>query len=130
MKLSAGYYWLPRIMVILAIFIIGFFALDSFSPDQTFWHNIGSFLMNLIPAYILIIILIIAWKWELAGGIILTLTGIACSILVFIMNFKRTHSVSISLVVVLIVCVPIFVSGILFIIHHFSKKKEISLEKS
>lgn len=116
MKSFSVLYWLPRILVIIAIFVIGLFALDSFSPENTFWHNVGSFLMNLIPSYILILILIIAWKWERAGGIILTIIGLVCSVLVFDMNFRRNHSVLASLVVVLIICIPSLAAGILFLI--------------
>ena len=121
MKSYGVLYWLPRILIILAIFIVGLFALDSFSPGHTFWQNLVSFLMNLIPAFILIIILIIAWKWERAGGIILTILGIVFSILVFNLNFRRNHSVSASLLIVLIVCIPTLVAGILFLISGWKK---------
>jgi hypothetical protein len=71
--------------------------------------------MNLIPAFVLLIILIIAWKWEKAGGIILTILGLVFCVIVFNMNYRRTHSVLISLQVILIICIPTVVAGILFL---------------
>jgi hypothetical protein len=71
--------------------------------------------MNIIPAFVLMLVLFIAWKWERAGGIILTILGIVLSVLVFNLNFRRNHSVLASLVIVLIVCIPSLVAGILFL---------------
>ena len=121
MKSSGLLYWLPRILVILTIFIVGLFSLDSFSPDQSLWHNLGSFLMNLLPAFVLAIILIVAWKWERVGGIILTILGIVFTVLVFNLNFRRNHSVLASLLIVLIICIPSLVAGILFLISGWKK---------
>ena len=63
-------HWLPRIICILAILFISMFALDAFNPEKTIWQQIGDFLIHLIPSFVLIIILIIAWKREFIGGII------------------------------------------------------------
>ena len=63
------FHWVPRILCILAILLISMFALDSFSPERTFWQNLGAFLIHLIPSFALIALLIVAWKWELPGGI-------------------------------------------------------------
>jgi prolipoprotein diacylglyceryltransferase len=121
-------YWLPRILVILAILFVSLFALDSFSSVRTFWQNAADFLMNLIPAFVLLVILIIAWKWEKTGGIILTIFGLAFCIIVFIINYRRTHSVEASLLIVLAICVPFVLGGILFIISHY-RKKNLPLKK-
>jgi len=63
-------YWTARILCILAILFISLFALDSVSPERTFWQNTTALLMRLIPSAVLLAILIIAWKWEKVGGII------------------------------------------------------------
>jgi hypothetical protein len=120
-------YWTARILCILAILFISLFALDSFSSERTFWQNTTAFLMHLIPSFVLLASLIIAWKWEKVGGIILTIIGLALSIFVFVLNYKRNHfSVAIGLQNALIVAFPFVLSGILFILSHFRKKKELS----
>jgi len=68
-------YWLPRILGILFAFFISIFALDSFWEGIPFSEAIVSFLIHLISTYIMIAVLLIAWKWELVGGILFILAG-------------------------------------------------------
>jgi hypothetical protein len=119
-------YWLPRILCILAILFISFFALDSFSSERTFLQNVAAFMVHLIPSFFLLAVLIVAWKWEKVGGIILIIISMAFCIFVFILNYKRTNSVSTSLMITLILGIPFFLAGILFIRSYFMKKKELS----
>ncbi len=118
--------WTPRILCILAILFISLFALDSFSSEHSFWQNLGDFLIHLIPSFVMLVVLIVAWKWEKVGGIILTSIGFAWCIFVFILNYKRTHSVATSLLDILIVGIPFVLAGILFVISHYRKKKELA----
>jgi prolipoprotein diacylglyceryltransferase len=120
-------HWIPRILVILAILFVSMFALDSFSSERTLWQNAGAFLMHLVPSFVLTGILIVAWKWEKIGGIILTVVGIVLSILVFMLNFKRNHSLWMSLLIVLMICIPFVVAGVLFIISDYRKRKELQV---
>lgn len=125
-KIVRIFQWLPRIICILAILFVSMFALDSFSPNLTIWQQIFGFFMHLIPSYVLIIFLIVAWKWELIGGIIITLIGIGFSPFLFNLNYKRNHfSVLESLGVVMAVAVPFIIVGILFIVSHIMKKKNL-----
>ena len=118
--------WTARILCILAILFVSLFALDSFSSERTFWQNTAAFLMHLIPSFVLIAILIIAWKWEKAGGIILTIIGLAFSIFLFIFNYNKNHSVATSLLIALMLAIPFVLAGILFILSYYRKKKELS----
>jgi hypothetical protein len=120
-------HWIPRILCILAILFISMFALDSFDPKLTLWQQIGGFLIHLIPTYILIALLITAWKWELIGGIIFILLGIGFSPLVYTMNYHMNHSVSMSLGIILMITFPFIVIGALFILSHFLKKKQTGI---
>jgi prolipoprotein diacylglyceryltransferase len=120
-------YWTARILCILAILFISSFALDSVSSERTFWQNTSALLMSLIPSFVLLAALIIAWKWEKTGGIILTIIGLALCIFIFVLNFKRNHSpVAISLRNALMLAIPFVLAGILFILSHYRKKKELS----
>lgn len=68
-------YWTPRILSIFFILFLILFSLDIFDLDLNFWQTILGLLIHNIPAFILIIILIISWKKEVVGGIIFTLFG-------------------------------------------------------
>ena len=123
MSLHKILHWTPRILGILAILFISMFALDAFHPDLTLWQQLGNFLMHMIPSFILIALLLIAWKWELTGGIIFTLLGLIFTPIVYNHNFKMNHSVGMSLTVVLMITVPFLVVGLLFLASHFIKRK-------
>lgn len=119
------FHWLPRIFCILAILFISLFAADAFAPGLTIWQQLRGFLMHLIPSFVLLFLLIIAWKWELIGGIIFTIIGLGLSPFVFMLNYNRNHSVGLSLGIILAITFPFVVVGILFIISHFMKKKNL-----
>jgi hypothetical protein len=120
-------HWLPRILCILAILFISMFSLDVFAPGLTIWQQLGGFLIHNIPSFILLAFLIIAWKRELTGGIIFIVLGFIFSFLVYLINHYRNHfSVGRSLIIVAMIALPLVVVGILFIISHNMKKKELS----
>jgi hypothetical protein len=115
--------WAPRLICILAIFSISLLAADSFGPGRTIWQQLGAFFMHLIPAIILLALLLVAWKWELIGGIIFTATGIGFSPVIFLINYNINRSVWISLGTILTLTVPIVLAGILFIAGYYRKKR-------
>jgi hypothetical protein len=117
-------FWFPRILCILAIAFLSMFAMDSFSPDCTLWQNIMAFVIHLVPSFILIALLIVAWKWELIGGVIFTIIGLGISPFIYIHNFRMDQSAGKGLVAVLLVTMPFVIVGILFIVSHFMKNKQ------
>jgi hypothetical protein len=119
------FFWLPRIVAILAILFISLFAMDSFSPDLTPGKQLLGFAIHLIPSIILLIILVVAWKWEIIGGIIFIVIGAGLSPFIFSKNFQVNHSVWMSIIVILGITIPLIVVGILFIISYFKRKKEL-----
>jgi len=100
-------YWTPRILAILAILFMMMFSMDCFEMEGKdaliclFMHN--------IPAFIIIIVLIIAWKWELIGGVLFVAAFIAAGIF-----FKSFTGNPASLMVIS----PFLLVGILFIFYH------------
>ena len=116
-------HWLPRVICIVAILFISLFAADAFGPGQTILQQLGAFFMHLIPSFLLIALLIVAWKWEYIGVIIFVLIGLGLSPSIFMHNYNRNHSLGTSLGIILMITFPFVVVGILFIISHFMKKK-------
>ena len=118
-------HWLPRVICILAILFVSMFALDAFSPNLTIWQQIGAFIIHLIPSFILLIVLLIAWKWERVVGILFIIIGLGLSPFVFFHNYRMNHSIWMSLVVISVITLPFVIVGILFLISHYRKKKEV-----
>jgi hypothetical protein len=117
-------YWLPRVLGIIAILFISLFALDSFESSLTFWQQIGAFIMHLVPSFVLLTVLLIAWKWENIGGIVFILIGLGFTPFIFINNYKMNHSLWMSLGIIAMITLPFILTGILFITDHFYSNKE------
>jgi hypothetical protein len=117
------FFWLPRILCIAAILFISMFALDSFAPGRTIWQQFGVFFMHLIPSFVLLAVLLIAWKWELIGGLTFILLGLGLSPFIFLLNHNRNGSIGNSLLVVALINLPFVLVGILFLISHFGRRK-------
>ncbi|MHA2237929.1 MAG: DUF7670 domain-containing protein [Candidatus Hodarchaeales archaeon] len=127
MKTSIGlFHWSPRILCVLAILFISLFAADSFAPGLTIWQQLGAFFIHLIPSFILLALLIVAWKWERIGGIIFMVIGFGLSPFIFMLNYNRNHSIGMSLGIILAITFPFIAVGILFIISHFMKKRNLT----
>jgi hypothetical protein len=117
--LSSAIRWAARILCALAVALISLFAFDVFSEGAGIGQKIAAFLLHMIPSFVLIIALIIAWKHELVGGILITLIGLASSTYVYGLNYGRSHSVSIGLQTAAMISAPFVVVGLLFIISYF-----------
>jgi hypothetical protein len=102
-------YWVPRILTIFAILFMLMFSFDVFEGNEPFSRKLLGLLIHNIPVLILAGLLIIAWVWELPGGILFIAAFITGSI--FFESFSGNPG---SLVVI----VPFLISGILFILHH------------
>ena len=116
-------YWTPRVLCILAILFVSLFALDSFDPKLTFWQQIGGFIIHLIPSFILTAILVVAWKWELVGGIIIAAIGIVFTPFIYTHNYQMNQSVWMSIGIIATITFPFIVVGVLFILSHFMRRK-------
>ena len=80
-KVGKFVYWTPRILSILFLLFLAVFSLDVFDAcNNLLGCTVGLFMHN-IPVFILIIILIISWKYEIVGAIAFFLAGIAYIIL-------------------------------------------------
>jgi len=116
-------HWSPRILCILAILFVSLFALDSFDPRLTFIQQMQALFFHLIPTYILILLLIIAWKRELVGGIMLMMLGLGFMPSIYSHNYAMNHSVWMSLSVILMINFPFVLTGGMFVISHYLKRK-------
>lgn len=117
-------YWTPRILGIVGILFISMFALDAFESGLTIWQQLGAFFIHLIPSFILIVLLIIAWNYELIGGSIFVLVGILLTPMIFKGNYAMNQSIPLSLGIIGAITFPFIVVGVLFILNYFKIKKK------
>jgi hypothetical protein len=116
-------HWTPRIISILAICFIGMFATDAFNSTESFSNQLKDFFLHLIPTFILLGILVLAWAKELVGGIIFATLGLGLAPFIYQHNYTLNHSILTSLSVILVINGPFILTGFLFILSHFTKKK-------
>lgn len=123
-KINKFLYWTPRILAIVFILFLAMFSLDVFEGNYGFWGTLGGLFMHNIPALILLAVTIISWKREIVGAIVFILFGI-----LYILRIAIGAAISsqppwhIALYWSLIIAGPAFLTGILFLINWFKKKK-------
>ncbi len=108
-------YWFPRIIAILAILFMMMFSLDVFGGEEPVGRQLLGFLAHNIPAFVLIIVLAIAWKYEIIGGIIFILLFFALGI-----YFKSFSGNSGSLIIL----IPFILAGAMFILHQVLSERD------
>lgn len=116
-------YWIPRALGIAAIAFLSLFALDAFDGDAPFLEKMLGFGIHLIPSFILLLLLWLAWKKELIGGIIFMGIAMAVSPWLWKHNFAMNQSVAITVTIIAAIALPFFVIGLLFVVHYNLEKK-------
>lgn len=63
-------HWTPRFLGILFILFISLFALDVFAEGYAWWEQLLGLLVHLIPSFVLVAALVIAWLRPGLGGLL------------------------------------------------------------
>lgn len=95
--------WTPRVLSILFACFLSLFALDVFAEGRPWTETLVALLVHLIPTYVLILILVIAWRRPWVGAAAYTLLALAYAI------FAHRHPTWI-----LAISVPLLVIACLF----------------
>ena len=110
--------WTLRILLMMMIVLFALFSMDVFEEGKGFWDTTVDFLMHNIPSFVMIIILIIAWKREDIGGALL-MTCVA-SLVIFL--FIRNRNISL-----VMLGIP-FLIGALFVVNYYFIQKKTNEE--
>ena len=104
--------WVLRILLILMLLFWALFSIDVFEEGQGFWNILVAFLMHNIPVFVMIFILIIAWKWEHIGGMLIML------FILGITTFLIARSGRLMYGTLTMVGIP-FLIGAMFVVNHY-----------
>jgi hypothetical protein len=69
-------YWSPRILGIIFAAFISLFTLDVFGEGYSAAQTISALAMHLIPTAIILVMLVIAWRWERLGALLFLLLAV------------------------------------------------------
>ncbi len=98
-------FWSPRILGILFTLFLSLFALDMFGTGEPWYRQMLGFVIHLIPQYILIVALLLAWRHEKTGGVLFLILYFAAII------FFRAELIE------MILFAPLILIGALFLLH-------------
>lgn len=69
--------WSARGLGILFALFLSLFALDVFTEYTDAADIAKALMIHLIPTFLVLVVLILAWRWELIGAITFTILGMA-----------------------------------------------------
>src|ERR1035441_5460691 len=106
-------FWTPRALSILFIAFLSLFALDVFDGRLGFWQTALALTMHLIPSFVLIAALVLAWRWEWIGAALYAAAG---SLYVWWgVSMSRPVPPAMRLIWILMIAGPAFVIAGLFL---------------
>ncbi len=121
-KVNRFIFWAPRTLAIIFILFLAIFSSDIFEGNYGFFGTILGLFMHNIPSLVLLVILIISWKHDLAGAITFISLGAVCVIgIIFVMLYVPEGS-RFNPILIIGSIVFLFI-GILFLIGWKQKKK-------
>ena len=106
------FYWTPRILSIAMACFISIFAFDVFEENNTAWETAVALFIHLLPTFVAVVIIIVAWKKEQIGGWLFIALGVT---IMFLGRFQ--------LVTILAVSFPLALVGAMFLAHYYKYGK-------
>jgi hypothetical protein len=106
-------FWSPRVLCIAFALFLSMFALDVFSEGLGWWKTILALLIHLIPTALIVVVLVVSWRWEWVGGILYVVLG-----MLYLIQARHHPDW------VLIISGPVFLVGALFLLNWW-KRAEI-----
>ena len=111
-------YWTPRVLTILLAMFLSVFALDVFGEGYGFWETVGALLLHLIPTFIVVIALVIAWRREWVGAVLF----IALGLFYLVSSWGRFHWSA-----YLVISGPLVLIGVLFL-YNWKYREQLRTE--
>jgi lysylphosphatidylglycerol synthetase-like protein (DUF2156 family) len=99
-------FWTPRALCFAFAIFLSLFALDVFNEGYGFWKTLVALMIHLVPAFIVLAVLALAWRWEWVGA-----AGFAAAGALYAKTAWRHPSW------ILTISVPLFVIAALFLVN-------------
>ena len=61
-------FWTPRVLGILIVVLLTLLSTDVFAEGYTFWQALGGFVVHMLPAFAILILLVLGWRMEWIGA--------------------------------------------------------------
>lgn len=106
-------FWAPRVLSIAFVAYLSLFAMDVLEEHLGFWRTVEALTMHLIPCFVLIAVLILAWRREWIGAVLYAGAGLFYIIL--LVSMSHPASPATRLIWALIIAGPAFLIAGLFL---------------
>jgi len=106
-------FWMPRALSIVFIAFLSIFALDVLDGHHSFWQTVLAFIIHEIPVFVLIAVLILAWRWEWIGAALYALAGLLYA--AWVVSMSRPVPPAMRLIWILMIAGPAFIIAGLFL---------------
>lgn len=106
-------FWAPRVLTIVFIAFLSLFALDVFDGHLGFWQTVLALTMHLIPVFVLIAALILAWRWEWIGAVLYAAAGLLY--VTWVVSASRPIPPAVRVIWISMIAGPAFVIAGLFL---------------
>ncbi len=114
-------FWSPRVLSIAFIVFLSLFALDVFDGRHGFWQTALALIMHLIPVFVLITVLILAWRWEWIGAALYAAAGLLY--VAWVVSMSRPVPPMVRLIWILVIAGPAFVIAGLFLANWLKRSE-------
>jgi hypothetical protein len=94
------------------IVFLSAFAVDVFGESLGFWRTMLALTVHLVPSFVLIVALILAWRWEWVGA---TVYGGAAALYVIMLLSRPLPPLTVKLFRIALIAGPAFVIAALFL---------------
>jgi hypothetical protein len=114
-------FWTPRVLSLVFIVFLSLFSLDVFGGNLGFWQTALALMTHLIPVFVLIVALILAWRWEWIGAAIYAAAGLLY--IAWVVSMSRPVPPAVRLIWILAIAGPAFVIAGLFLANWLKHSK-------
>lgn len=115
-------FWTPRVLSILFIAFLSLFALDVFDGRQGAWQTLLAFIIHEIPVFVLIAVLILAWRWEWIGAALYAAAGMLY--ITWVLFLQHHIPQAARPIAILTIAGPAFIIAVLFLAN-WRKHREL-----
>jgi hypothetical protein len=116
-----GLFWAPRILAMVFVAFLSLFALDVFDEHLGVWRTMLALTIHLIPSFVLILALILAWRWEWIGAAIFGGAGLLY--IVWLMSMPRHLPTAVRLNWALCIAGPALLVAALFLVNWLKRSE-------
>ena len=114
-------FWTPRALSLLFVLFLSLFALDVFGEHLGFWRTALALAMHLIPSFVLIAVLALAWRWEWIGAALYGAAGLLY--VLWASSMSITLPLAVRLNWILAIAGPAFVIAGLFLANWLKRSE-------